>query len=348
MEEKPLSVAAIASKFSHKTSDTVEKDKKCPRGPIRKKPPCSLPLFGNNNSVKTESDHNGNEKQPANEACHHPKLKLKISSPHIEKLQAALLISPAALMPGAGPKSPLKPSASPFASPASTPESPGARSVSSESDGTPATGDQPKEAETLQSLHKTRARLSIKRRPPSRRFRRSISDDVGNSGSSETEQLDNSAKQEEPKQSEASEEGNDEVFIDKVQNGNTHSSAEGEAHTSPHLPADHSSEEPEQKMPSDPLSSQSQESEICTAKQDEDVKDYDIDSKITLESADKDNETSDNIVHNPAGSETVVSEMADQELKTEEVNATDIEQQIDNAEDVSSGAINNEDVISTK
>ncbi|XP_072116361.1 capZ-interacting protein-like isoform X1 [Mobula birostris] len=338
MEEKPMSVAAIASKFSLKTSDTVEKDKKCPRGPTRKKPPCSLPLFGNNN-VKTESDHNGNEKQPVNEACHHPKLKVKNSSPRIEKLQATLHLSPAALMPGGGPKSPLKPSASPFASPASTPESPGTRSVSSESDGTPATADQPREAETLQSLHKNRARLSIKRRPPSRRFRRSVTDDVGNSGSSETEQLDNSARQEEPKQSGASEEGNDEVFIDKVQNGNAHSSAEGEAHTSPHLSADHSSEEPEHEIPSDPLTSQSQESEICTAKQDENVKDNDIDSKITLESADKDNETSDTIVHNPEESEPVVSEMSNEELKTEEVNATDIEQQVANAEDVSSGAI---------
>ncbi|XP_051870249.1 sialidase-like isoform X2 [Pristis pectinata] len=318
MEEKPMSVAALASKFNHKTSDTLEKDEKCPRGPIRRKPPCSLPLYGNKNNVKTETDHNGDEKPPINEASRPPKLKLKNSSPLIEKLQ-------------------------------------------------------------------NRARLSMKRRPPSRRFRRSATD----ADSPETEQSDNSAKEVEPKQRGAAEEGNDEVFTDQVQidNGDAHSSAEGEAHSSPRSSAEgeahstprssaegeahstprssaegeaHSSPrssaegeaqstprssadlspgEPAQKMPSDPLSSQSQESETCTANQDEYAEDNNIASKMILESADKDNESSDNIVHNPAGSETVVTEMSNQELKTEEVKATDNEQQIVNAEEKPSEAI---------
>lgn len=34
---------------------------KLPRGPIRKKPPCSLPLFGIRNHLKTETDHNGEQ-----------------------------------------------------------------------------------------------------------------------------------------------------------------------------------------------------------------------------------------------------------------------------------------------
>ncbi|XP_051870241.1 capZ-interacting protein-like isoform X1 [Pristis pectinata] len=385
MEEKPMSVAALASKFNHKTSDTLEKDEKCPRGPIRRKPPCSLPLYGNKNNVKTETDHNGDEKPPINEASRPPKLKLKNSSPLIEKLQATLLLSPTALVPGVGPKSPLKSSFSPFASPASTPESPGMHSLSSESDGSVVTIDQPREAEPLQSLHKNRARLSMKRRPPSRRFRRSATD----ADSPETEQSDNSAKEVEPKQRGAAEEGNDEVFTDQVQidNGDAHSSAEGEAHSSPRSSAEgeahstprssaegeahstprssaegeaHSSPrssaegeaqstprssadlspgEPAQKMPSDPLSSQSQESETCTANQDEYAEDNNIASKMILESADKDNESSDNIVHNPAGSETVVTEMSNQELKTEEVKATDNEQQIVNAEEKPSEAI---------
>ncbi|XP_032889269.1 capZ-interacting protein [Amblyraja radiata] len=229
MEEKPTSVAALASKFNHKTSTTLEKDEKLPRGPIRKKPPCSLPLFGIRNNLKTETDHNGEQKPPINEAFRQPKLKMKNSSALIEKLQATLHFSPTALMPGLGPKSPLKSPFSPFASPASTPESPGTASLSSESDGSVSL-DQPKEAEPLQSLHKSRARPSLKRRPPSRRFRRSVTDDVG-----DPEQQDNAAQTADAKPSVSAEDASDEVFAEDVQisNGEANSSAEAEASTSP-------------------------------------------------------------------------------------------------------------------
>uniref|UniRef100_UPI00398F72E4 capZ-interacting protein-like isoform X1 n=2 Tax=Pristiophorus japonicus TaxID=55135 RepID=UPI00398F72E4 len=215
MEEKPMSVAALASKFSHKTSNTLEKDAKQLKGPVRKKPPCSLPLCGLKINAKAETDHNGDEKPSVNDSSRHPKLKLKTSSPLIEKLQATLLLSPTALLPGVGPKSPLKSSFSPFASPVSTPDSPGARSQSSESDGGPVTFDQPTEAEPLHSLHKNRARVSLKRRPPSRRFRRSVTEDTGNSGSPETEKPANSAKKVESQQNGAAEEESDDIFTDQ-------------------------------------------------------------------------------------------------------------------------------------
>ncbi|XP_078265155.1 uncharacterized protein LOC144598708 isoform X2 [Rhinoraja longicauda] len=153
---------------------------------------------------------------------------MKNSSPLIEKLQATLLFSPTALMPGVGPKSPLRSSFSPFASPASTPESPGTASLSSESDGSLSL-DQPKEAEPLQSLHKTRARPSLKRRPPSRRFRRSVTDEVDG-----PEPPDNAAQTADTKPSASAEDASDEAFADEVQisNGESCSSAEGEAGTS--------------------------------------------------------------------------------------------------------------------
>ncbi|XP_069744638.1 capZ-interacting protein-like [Narcine bancroftii] len=399
MEEKPTSVAALASLFKHKINDTSEKDEKVPKGPIRRKPPCSLPLGGINNNMKIATDNNGDEKPPVNEASRHPKLKLKISSPHIEKLQASLLLSPTALMPGVGPRSPLKSSFSPFASPASTPESLGTCSLSSESNGSLITVDQPRESEPLQSLHKNRARPSLKRRPPSRRFRRSASDDVGSTGSAETEPLDNSAKQVEPKQSGAEEEGHDEVFIDPVQNNNgvvhsspcssagegahssphtsagkdihssSHSSvgeeahssplisagekahslpcisageeahsspcisageeahsspcnsAEEEAHSSPCISAGEEANSSLRSMARAPLSSQNEESEVCTIlNQCEKVKDSGDSSNIMLGSTDK--ETS-GIVCDAVGSEAVVSEMPNQESKTEEMKTID-------------------------
>ncbi|XP_028615936.1 capZ-interacting protein isoform X2 [Grammomys surdaster] len=115
------------------------------------------------------------EKSPSN-TSHPPKIKVK-SSPLIEKLQANLAFDPAALLPGASPKSPgLKAIVSPFHSPPSTPSSPGIRSHSGEAEEVPVSFDQPPEGTHLPSYNKVRTRGSIKRRPPSRRFRRSQSD----------------------------------------------------------------------------------------------------------------------------------------------------------------------------
>ncbi|XP_059137220.1 capZ-interacting protein isoform X4 [Peromyscus eremicus] len=115
------------------------------------------------------------EKSPYS-ASHPPKIKVK-SSPLIEKLQANLAFDPAALLPGASPKSPgLKAIVSPFHSPPSTPSSPGIRSQPGEAEEVPVSFDQPPEGTHLPSYNKVRTRGSIKRRPPSRRFRRSQSD----------------------------------------------------------------------------------------------------------------------------------------------------------------------------
>nr|XP_021405829.1 capZ-interacting protein isoform X2 [Lonchura striata domestica] len=114
----------------------------------------------------------GKEKRSPN-ACPIPKVKVK-SSPMIEKLQANLAFAPAALLPGVSPKSPgMKVLVSPFSTPPSTPTSPGTQSQPSE---TPVSFDQPPESTQLQFYNKVRTRGSIKRRPPSRRFRRSLSE----------------------------------------------------------------------------------------------------------------------------------------------------------------------------
>ncbi|NXA11278.1 CPZIP protein, partial [Sapayoa aenigma] len=142
-----------------------------PHKPTRRKPPCSLPLY----THKTESSDNDEQKRSPN-ACPVPKVKVK-SSPMIEKLQANLAFAPAALLPGASPKSPgLKALVSPFSTPPSTPSSPGTQSQPSEASETPVSFDQPPEGTQLQFYNKVRTRGSIKRRPPSRRFRRSLSE----------------------------------------------------------------------------------------------------------------------------------------------------------------------------
>uniref|UniRef100_A0A8D1H223 RCSD domain containing 1 n=2 Tax=Sus scrofa TaxID=9823 RepID=A0A8D1H223_PIG len=136
------------------------------------------------------------EKSPPT-ANHPPKMKVK-SSPLIEKLQANLAFDPAALLPGASPKSPgLKAMVSPFHSPPSTPSSPGVRSRASEPEEPPVSFDQPPEGSHLPCYNKVRTRGSIKRRPPSRRFRRSQSDcgDLGDFRAVESSQ-ENGAKEE--------------------------------------------------------------------------------------------------------------------------------------------------------
>ncbi|XP_012299856.2 capZ-interacting protein isoform X3 [Aotus nancymaae] len=136
------------------------------------------------------------EKSPPS-ASHPPKFKVK-SSPLIEKLQANLTFDPAALLPGASPKSPgLKAMVSPFHSPPSTPSSPGVRSRPSEAEEVPVSFDQPPEGSHLPCYNKVRTRGSIKRRPPSRRFRRSQSDcgDLGDFRAAESSQ-ENGAKEE--------------------------------------------------------------------------------------------------------------------------------------------------------
>ncbi|NXR02939.1 CPZIP protein, partial [Sagittarius serpentarius] len=164
------SVAQLAGKFKEQAAAITGKEVP-PHKPTRRKPPCSLPLY----SHKTETSDNDEQKRSPN-ACPIPKVKVK-SSPMIEKLQANLAFAPAALLPGASPKSPgLKVLVSPFGTPPSTPTSPGIQSQPSEVNETPVSFDQPPEGTQLQFYNKVRTRGSIKRRPPSRRFRRSLSE----------------------------------------------------------------------------------------------------------------------------------------------------------------------------
>lgn len=164
------SVAQLAGKFKEQAANITGKEVP-PHKPTRRKPPCSLPLY----SHKTETSDNDEQKRSPN-ACPIPKVKVK-SSPMIEKLQANLAFAPAALLPGASPKSPgLKALVSPFSTPPSTPSSPGIQSQPSEVSETPVSFDQPPEGTQLQFYNKVRTRGSIKRRPPSRRFRRSLSE----------------------------------------------------------------------------------------------------------------------------------------------------------------------------
>ncbi|NWZ83153.1 CPZIP protein, partial [Poecile atricapillus] len=161
------SVAQLAGKFKEQAANIPGKEVP-PHKPTRRKPPCSLPLY----SHKTETSDNDEQKRSPN-ACPIPKVKVK-SSPMIEKLQANLAFAPAALLPGVSPKSPgLKVLVSPFSTPPSTPTSPGTQPQPSE---TPVSFDQPPESTQLQFYNKVRTRGSIKRRPPSRRFRRSLSE----------------------------------------------------------------------------------------------------------------------------------------------------------------------------
>ncbi|XP_017932600.2 capZ-interacting protein [Manacus vitellinus] len=164
------SVAQLAGKFKEQAANITGKEVP-PHKPTRRKPPCSLPLY----SHKTETSDNDEQKRSPN-ACPLPKVKVK-SSPMIEKLQANLAFSPAALLPGVSPRSPgLKALVSPFSTPPSTPTSPGTQTQPSEASETPVSFDQPPEGTQLQFYNKVRTRGSIKRRPPSRRFRRSLSE----------------------------------------------------------------------------------------------------------------------------------------------------------------------------
>ncbi|KAM9566018.1 capZ-interacting protein isoform 1-T2 [Guaruba guarouba] len=164
------SVAQLAGKFQEQAASITGKEVPSHK-PTRRKPPCSLPLY----SHKTETSDNDEQRRSPN-ACPIPKVKVK-SSPMIEKLQANLAFAPAALLPGASPKSPgLKALVSPFSTPPSTPTSPGVQSQPNESSEMPVSFEQPPEGTQLQFYNKVRTRGLIKRRPPSRKFRRSLSE----------------------------------------------------------------------------------------------------------------------------------------------------------------------------
>uniref|UniRef100_A0AAZ3NX16 FAM21/CAPZIP domain-containing protein n=1 Tax=Oncorhynchus tshawytscha TaxID=74940 RepID=A0AAZ3NX16_ONCTS len=143
--------------------------------PVRRRPPRTLQL------PKTTAQGEVDEEKPISPSLH--PAKTKRNSALIEKLQANLALSPCSLLPS--PKSPglrlLPPSFTSTCSPIppvtpTTPVSraPLLRSLSKEE--TPATFEvpaTPTDGSLLPSINKGRARLSIRRRPPSRRHRKS-------------------------------------------------------------------------------------------------------------------------------------------------------------------------------
>uniref|UniRef100_UPI003AAC9F38 capZ-interacting protein isoform X2 n=1 Tax=Centroberyx gerrardi TaxID=166262 RepID=UPI003AAC9F38 len=178
MEDSPSkpSVAELAGRFKgHALPMPTSNEER----PFRRRPPCSLKL-------QNQKDDNEESDKPIIVSPNPFKIKMK-NSPIIEKLQANLALSPTALLPS--PKSPevkLQPaplSPAPPCSPLS-PLSPGLRPAqqsSEEEDGV--SFESPPEGVPLPSFNKTRARLSFKRRPPTRQHRRSAGEEAGAFGS---------------------------------------------------------------------------------------------------------------------------------------------------------------------
>ncbi|XP_047017869.1 duboraya isoform X2 [Ictalurus punctatus] len=154
-----LSVAELAGKFACQaplpTADEVNK-------PVRRRPPRTLPIPASNDV--------GQGQDEKAEVGSHPPRKNR-NSALIEKLQASLpptAFLPSPLSPGAGkPQMPFFPPLSPC-----SPVSPTSASKPSLTE-TPASFETPAEGSVLLSINKGRARHSIKRRPPSRRLRKS-------------------------------------------------------------------------------------------------------------------------------------------------------------------------------
>lgn len=142
--------------------------------PFHRRPPCSL-KFGNQTDNNEESDKSTVFPTPS-------KIKTK-NSAIIEKLQANLALSPTALLPSTkNPEVKLQPAPMSPVSPLS-PLSPNQQPshLSSEEE-EPAGFDRPPEGALLPSINKSRARLSFKRRLPTRQHRRSAGDEVGTFG----------------------------------------------------------------------------------------------------------------------------------------------------------------------
>ncbi|XP_030255345.1 capZ-interacting protein [Sparus aurata] len=177
--------------------------------PFRRRPPCSL---------KLKNQKEDNEESEKSIVSPNPfKIKMK-NSPIIEKLQANLALSPTALLPS--PKSPevkLQPAPLSPTTPCS-PLSPTLRPLHQSSEEEDAVSfNNPPEGTPLPSFNKTRARLSFKRRPPTRQHRRSAGEEAlspcelySPNGNGDTDQvLDSPAEEAEYGQKEAEEKDRD-------------------------------------------------------------------------------------------------------------------------------------------
>ncbi|XP_047449880.1 capZ-interacting protein isoform X2 [Mugil cephalus] len=170
MEDSPSkpSVAELAGRFKGHIFPTPTSTDELP---FRRNPPCSLKL-------PNQTDDN-EESDKSNVAPNPFKIKMR-NSGIIEKLQANLALSPNALLPA--PKNPeVKLQPAPLSPTTTTqpciphsPPSPTLRpSRQSSEEEEPIGFDSPPEGTPLPSFNKTRARLSFKRRPPTRQHRRS-------------------------------------------------------------------------------------------------------------------------------------------------------------------------------
>ncbi|XP_034459328.1 capZ-interacting protein [Hippoglossus hippoglossus] len=160
------SVAELAGRFKgHILTMPATNDELFPR-----RPPCSL---------KLQNPKDDNEESDKTVVSPNPfKIKMRNSS-IIEKLQANLALSPTSLLPS--PKSPeVKLQPAPRSPPLpGSPLSPTLRPSQSSEEEDPIGFDDPPEGAPLPSFNKTRARLSFKRRPPTRQHRRSAGEEAG-------------------------------------------------------------------------------------------------------------------------------------------------------------------------
>ncbi|XP_077422314.1 capZ-interacting protein isoform X2 [Vanacampus margaritifer] len=180
MEDSPakLSVAELAGRFKgHILPMPAAHDE----SPFRRKPPCSLKF-----PIRKDDGQESNTNTNRTISVSPVKIRMKNSSV-IERLQANLALSPTTLLPSPkSPKANRQPdSPSPTdATTATTPLAPTLQptQLSGEEEGEdqedPISFDSPPEGTSLPSFHKTRVRLSFKRRPPTRQHRRSAGEEA--------------------------------------------------------------------------------------------------------------------------------------------------------------------------
>ncbi|XP_077595965.1 duboraya isoform X2 [Stigmatopora nigra] len=161
------SVAQLAGKFAGSSPPSAGETEK----PVRRRPPRTLQL----------PKCHGDEREEG--AGVTSPVKVKRNSALIEKLQANLALSPAALLPSPGSPGVRPPPFSPPPSPGPAAASPSPVLLSPTLTEGPASFEAPPtttEGALLVNVNKSRARHSLRRRPPSRRHRKSSSgEEVG-------------------------------------------------------------------------------------------------------------------------------------------------------------------------
>ncbi|XP_063060861.1 capZ-interacting protein isoform X2 [Engraulis encrasicolus] len=167
------SVAELAGRFKgHPLPMPMPNDER----PIRRRPPSSL-------NFQNKKDGESEPERPAIVSPLAAKGKLK-NSPLFEKIQANLALSPTALSPEVKLQAPFpvvppvgsSPSPCSPLSPTSLRPTPTPTHTQTNEEEVPVSFEQPAEGTPLPSINKCRARLSFKRRPPTRQHRKSASE----------------------------------------------------------------------------------------------------------------------------------------------------------------------------